>query len=595
MANVFAWIDVDQSGTFDEDERADSVTVPAGSNDLGISLVWSSLPGDLVLGDTYVRIRITTDANLVASSDGGIDEASAGLVSDGEVEDHMISIIENGFVNVTKAVMDASGNGFAEAGEELTYTLSLTNVGPGVHDYQIQDLLDDPNLVVSGTEILTIVLGGNTDTSLTADSLRNGNLVIDMPSDDVVTVSFTVLVADPIIGNANKIANQAIAGGGLFKSCPDGTNFIDGQPDINGSGAIELDAYPAGDDQTGDGLVDTQDCDPTVIPIVSNPAIGASKHVSSEVDGTPQAIGLGDGRFEVSFVLAAENIGPVDLYDVQLSDDLSDSFGSYVADADTVLSSGVGHYTVTEVTLDVNSADPLTLNAAYTGTAPEDGLFDVSAGGSLVVDERIEVSLTIVFFPDFANVPFENQAIASGDTSSDGVADGEVTDLSDDGTDVDSNGNGDPSELDPTDDTCVVDPGANGCEDDPTLIELDTNPILGLAKRAVMIDRIADAHYRAWIELRLHNTGDVPVLNVQLIDDIAPQLESMGGSLISVSDLAVDNNGHITQINPSFNGDTVVHLLAGEEDRGTEDLPIGGQVIISFTMDFNPGDCGCAA
>ncbi len=100
-ATVLAWIDLDQSGTFDEDELAtvsaeagDTASVTGGQVDAGssgtVTLTWANLPG-IVTGDTYVRVRISTQMT-PSGSDGGEDEAASSIVKDGEVEDYPITI-----------------------------------------------------------------------------------------------------------------------------------------------------------------------------------------------------------------------------------------------------------------------------------------------------------------------------------------------------------------------------------------------------------------------------------------------------------------------------------------------------------------------
>lgn len=107
-ANVYAWIDFDGDGEFDEDERATaangSITldgdgkVPTGSSGT-ITLNWANLDGtgaNIVTGNTYVRIRLTTDDDLNATADTDTrDDASVGTASDGEVEDYPLTIQES--------------------------------------------------------------------------------------------------------------------------------------------------------------------------------------------------------------------------------------------------------------------------------------------------------------------------------------------------------------------------------------------------------------------------------------------------------------------------------------------------------------------
>ena len=116
VANVLAWIDVDQSGTFDEDEGA-SVSVNDGVNDGAFTLSWNTLPSDIVAGDTYVRIRITTD--LLARNGSGVDESAVGPASDGEVEDYPITIIDPGSAFTCTSDVYVSNREVNESGNKL--------------------------------------------------------------------------------------------------------------------------------------------------------------------------------------------------------------------------------------------------------------------------------------------------------------------------------------------------------------------------------------------------------------------------------------------------------------------------------------------
>ena len=105
-ANIYAWIDFDRDGEFDEDERA---TVSDGTGTEGITLVsgqvptgssgtvtlnWNNLGTDVDItdGKTYLRLRMTTeDLDSTAETDTR-DDASVGTASNGEVEDHLIAI-----------------------------------------------------------------------------------------------------------------------------------------------------------------------------------------------------------------------------------------------------------------------------------------------------------------------------------------------------------------------------------------------------------------------------------------------------------------------------------------------------------------------
>ncbi|WP_305374924.1 GEVED domain-containing protein [Photobacterium leiognathi] len=77
--NLYGWIDFDLSGTFDNDERA-TVAVNASGN----STLNFTVPADVKIQDTFVRLRICSSVETCSSPTGS--------TGDGEVEDHQISL-----------------------------------------------------------------------------------------------------------------------------------------------------------------------------------------------------------------------------------------------------------------------------------------------------------------------------------------------------------------------------------------------------------------------------------------------------------------------------------------------------------------------
>lgn len=82
-AKLVGWIDFDKSGSFDADEMA-SVEVPTGSNATETLLTWNTIPSDIKLGTTYVRLRFTSNATAAVQP--------TGVAPDGEVEDFILPI-----------------------------------------------------------------------------------------------------------------------------------------------------------------------------------------------------------------------------------------------------------------------------------------------------------------------------------------------------------------------------------------------------------------------------------------------------------------------------------------------------------------------
>ncbi len=91
-ATLYAWIDFNRDGQFQQSERA-TVTVPSSASTQSITITWNSLSG-LVAGQSYLRLRLstatTTTSNWGTSNDG--DFLATGYAANGEVEDYPITI-----------------------------------------------------------------------------------------------------------------------------------------------------------------------------------------------------------------------------------------------------------------------------------------------------------------------------------------------------------------------------------------------------------------------------------------------------------------------------------------------------------------------
>ncbi len=90
-ATLHAWIDFDQNGTFDSDEYS-SISIAGGLTEQNPAsdLTWTAMPGidTATLGSTtYLRLRLSTDSSLDASS-------ATGEAANGEVEDYAITVYD---------------------------------------------------------------------------------------------------------------------------------------------------------------------------------------------------------------------------------------------------------------------------------------------------------------------------------------------------------------------------------------------------------------------------------------------------------------------------------------------------------------------
>jgi hypothetical protein len=82
-ATLYGWIDYNANGAFDNSIERTSVSVPNGTSNAVLTLVFPSVPDGLI-GGTYARLRLSTD---IAAAN------SFGPAVDGEVEDYRATII----------------------------------------------------------------------------------------------------------------------------------------------------------------------------------------------------------------------------------------------------------------------------------------------------------------------------------------------------------------------------------------------------------------------------------------------------------------------------------------------------------------------
>ena len=177
-ATLIGWIDFNGNGVFEIAEAATSA-IPAGSNNLPVTLNWTMTP-PLVVGPTYLRLRLTTDATVTTAT-------PTGMAVDGEAEDYQLVITGLPSLTVSKTVQAFSdpvnllANPKAIPGAEMLYTILVINSGSGT--------ADDINI--------TDVIPANTDLILTDINPGAGPVAFidgiapDLPSG--LTYSYTSL------------------------------------------------------------------------------------------------------------------------------------------------------------------------------------------------------------------------------------------------------------------------------------------------------------------------------------------------------------------------------------------------------------------
>ncbi len=87
VASLFAWIDFNKNGTFDNNESATTLVNSGLNNDI-VTLNWNSIPNDIQIGTTFIRLRLTTDSAVTLNT-------PSNKANDGEVEDYTIAIAQD--------------------------------------------------------------------------------------------------------------------------------------------------------------------------------------------------------------------------------------------------------------------------------------------------------------------------------------------------------------------------------------------------------------------------------------------------------------------------------------------------------------------
>lgn len=239
----------------------------------------------------------------------------------------------------------------------------------------------------------------------------------------------------------------------------------------------------------------------------------------------------GDGTFTAEFTITATNTGNEILAGLQIADAISVAPSTFPAGSTAVITATTG----------LSEANP-----AYDGVG-QSNLLDGT--DSLPVDAVGSVTVEVIFTPDGAQ-PYANQAEATAAGASSGQPENAVSD--------------DPSTATPNDATAA---------DPPLAPSLDFTKSLGS-----IVDQ-GDGSFLANFTLTVTNTGNEPLANVQLVDDITVAPSTFpAGSLARV----VSTTGGLTS-NSGFDGVADTLLLSGGDT-----LPFGANASIEMEVTFTP-------
>jgi uncharacterized repeat protein (TIGR01451 family) len=446
-----------------------------------------------------------------------------------------------------KNLSDAT-NGVALNNVQIADNLTLTFPSPATYTVQSKMVAS-----VSAGSSATINAGfnGNTNQNLLASGTlaRQGTATIE------VVVRF-----DPN-GLTGPFFNQATATG----TTPQGTVLTDlsdngTNPDQDGDGwgneqatAYDLDRDGTVEDlmpgapNPDEGLVPdpnsngsnnttTDENDATPITFTESPLLGVAKRVVSVTALTGANRGLFDAVFEVTL----ENMGDVNLNNVQAVDDLSVTFASPA--------------TIVSVS---NITSALAENTSFDGSSDKNLLL---ATDTLTPEQTATVQFTVRFDPNGRN-NITNAATASA-TSPDGTT---VNDTSTEGTDPDGTDNDN-----------------NPDENAVTPIIIPEAPELGVAMAAATPVNNNDGTYTVVYTVTVENLGNVDLNSTQVSLPFTTGTTPFTAAQLESATITGTTGGFTA--NGTYNGEGVNTLLSG-----TNGLAVGSSGTITISVVIRPG------
>ncbi len=273
--------------------------------------------------------------------------------------------------------------------------------------------------------------------------------------------------------------------------------------------------------------------------VLGGPAysIGAAKSITAIV---PQP----NGTYNIAYVVVVRNYGGTSLSNVQVVDDLSNTFPNPVTYS---------------IVLAPAASGSLNANVGFNGNSNVNLL---AGTGTLAPGAQETITFTVNVDPNGQPGTFFNTAIASGDDGNGGNA---VADSSDWGTNPDPDQDGNPNEA-----------GENNPT--PTILTGNTITTIGAA-RTIVSDTIIDCIYYVNYLITLRNLGTEPLNSIQVTDDLLAAFPSP--ATFTISNLSASPG--LTLSNTTFDGQSNNTLL----NPNSSQLGIGQTGTITYTVALN--------
>ncbi|MBT8136854.1 MAG: DUF11 domain-containing protein, partial [Gammaproteobacteria bacterium] len=428
-----------------------------------------------------------------------------------------ISFTENPQIGVAKAITTGPANN-GDGTHTLTYTMTLENFG----DVPLNNLQIVDNLGTTFSGATGFTVDSVTSTDFTANAGFNGttdtNILSGTDGGFIVGATGTVDVTVTVTpgGNLGPYDNSVFAQG------------------FSPAGSLSLDNSVAGLDPDPDGNGDPVDnTGPTPVTFGENPEIGTAKAI------TTGPANNGDGTYTLTYTITLENSGDVPLSGVQIVDDLAATFTG-----------------TTSVTVDNVTSTDFAANPGYNGTTDTNVL---TGGDSLAVAATGSVDIQVTVDAGGNLGPFDNTATASGTSP----ASTTVNDASTDGVDPDPDMDGNP--------------GNNSV---PTMVSFAESPQIGLAKALTTGPaNNGDGTHTLTYTFTLENFGDVPLNNLQIVDNLGTAFSGATGFTVD----SVTSTDFTP--NPGYDGSGDTNILAGT-DGG---FAVGATGTVDVTVTVTPG------
>lgn len=306
---------------------------------------------------------------------------------------------------------------------------------------------------------------------------------------------------------------------------------------------------------------------PSTVPYTPSPAVGIAKQAT-------RAASNGNGTFTSTFTLVVENLGDVDLTELQVEDNIRTHFPQEVTFSVANLRSISGNLT--------NH-----LNAGFDGNGADAGsqgsdIFLLDGTFVLGVGKSEALAFEVTFNPNGLSGPFFNSALVTAK-----AIDEAVQDRSDNGGRSDPDGDGNASE---TNANCPSTDLSSNCEDDPTPVDYSSTEQIGVAKQAGTVVANGDGSFTAPMTVVVENLGDVPLKDVMVSDNIRGQYPT--GVRFTVSNLRSPDGVLVNWLNLDFDGDQTdagstpqdINLLSANAK-----LAYGQRAVLTFDITFWPG------